>query len=365
MVRSGGGALMGEIIKRHGGYSIRWYEGGRRRIMASRQATYTEAKRMLVEIEARVARGEAGIPERRPGTWPTVAELIDRFVSEYSRPKLKDVEKYRAVAKSLLRRASAIHKLRVDQVSATDVAKVRDVLLRRHAPGSTRNTLRQLGTMWAWGIKEGLAPSNPCLGVEKPLATTSLDFLTREEVKMLLDAAAARTEKTPTAHMLYVAIALALHTGMRKGEVLGLRWCDLDLETRRLTVARSYRGAPKSGKSRHLRLPQALVPILHAWRPLCPPSTDGAVLPIGRGPSGVGGAECMLGIRECMAEIGIRQVAHPFHIMRHSFASHYVMAGGSLLALQKILGHSDPKTTQIYAHLAPDFLGDEMDRLKF
>ncbi len=41
------------------------------------------------------------------------------------------------------------------------------------------------------------------------------------------------------------------------------------------------------------------------------------------------------------------------------------MQGGNLVALQKILGHSDIKLTMIYAHLAPDFLGSEMDRLKF
>lgn len=42
-----------------------------------------------------------------------------------------------------------------------------------------------------------------------------------------------------------------------------------------------------------------------------------------------------------------------------------MMSGGNLLALQKILGHSDVKMTMVYAHLAPDFLDGEMDRLKF
>ena len=41
------------------------------------------------------------------------------------------------------------------------------------------------------------------------------------------------------------------------------------------------------------------------------------------------------------------------------------MAGGNILTLQKVLGHSDMKMTLIYAHLAPDFLGSEMERLKF
>jgi integrase len=156
-----------------------------------------------------------------------------------------------------------------------------------------------------------------------------------------------------------------VHTGLRKGELLGMRWSDLDLETRRLTVARSYRSTPKSGKARHLRLPQALVPILRSWREHCPQSPDGSVLPLGHGISKVGGRDAMLGLPQLMAQLGLRPALHPWHLLRHTFASHYVMAGGNILALQKILGHSTVQMTMIYAHLAPDFLGDEMDRVKF
>jgi site-specific recombinase XerC len=42
-----------------------------------------------------------------------------------------------------------------------------------------------------------------------------------------------------------------------------------------------------------------------------------------------------------------------------------MMSGGNLLALSRILGHSDVKVTMIYAHLAPDFIGAEMNRVKF
>jgi integrase len=51
--------------------------------------------------------------------------------------------------------------------------------------------------------------------------------------------------------------------------------------------------------------------------------------------------------------------------MRHTFASHYVMSGGNLLALQKILGHSKFEMTQIYSHLAPDYMAGEIARLSF
>ncbi|MEC7728557.1 MAG: tyrosine-type recombinase/integrase [Pseudomonadota bacterium] len=50
------------------------------------------------------------------------------------------------------------------------------------------------------------------------------------------------------------------------------------------------------------------------------------------------------------------------HICRHTFASHFVMNGGHILTLQKVLGHSDLKLTMRYAHLAPDFLSEVLHK---
>jgi len=58
---------------------------------------------------------------------------------------------------------------------------------------------------------------------------------------------------------------------------------------------------------------------------------------------------------------------HPigFHGLRHTFASHFMMSGGNILTLQKLLGHSSVAVTMKYAHLAPDFMRDEIARLRF
>ncbi|MCD8530717.1 MAG: tyrosine-type recombinase/integrase [Saccharospirillaceae bacterium] len=49
------------------------------------------------------------------------------------------------------------------------------------------------------------------------------------------------------------------------------------------------------------------------------------------------------------------------HILRHTFASHFMMNGGDILTLQKILGHSDLKMTLRYAHLSPDYLNQALE----
>ena len=84
-----------------------------------------------------------------------------------------------------------------------------------------------------------------------------------------------------------------------------------------------------------------------------------------RGKTNMGDSADMLGLSELLAAAGCAHLMRPWHAMRHTFASHFVMNGGNILALQKILGHSDIKMTLQYAHLAPDFLGDEMERVRF
>ena len=79
----------------------------------------------------------------------------------------------------------------------------------------------------------------------------------------------------------------------------------------------------------------------------------------------MGTADDMLGIDELLLAAGCHVPVRPWHALRHTFASHYVMSGGNLLALQKILGHSKFEMTQIYSHLAPDFMAGEMARLSF
>ena len=79
----------------------------------------------------------------------------------------------------------------------------------------------------------------------------------------------------------------------------------------------------------------------------------------------MGQSKDMLDLGAILAAAGCPPLQRPWHALRHTFASHYVMAGGNILALQKILGHSDIKVTLSYAHLAPDYLGEEMERVHF
>lgn len=360
---------MGDIIRRvKGSRFLGWYirykdADGQRRQRASHQPTREAARRYLVEVEARVARGMVGVPEPTAPA-PTVAKLVERFLLEYSRPKLKDIVAYRLNAGKALRRAlPALGDLPADQVQPERLAKLRDQLARDFAPSSVKLTLAFLSTMYVWAGKQGVVSTNPLRGVERPAPATAIDYLERDQARELLRLAWERAPESLEARRLATALEVAMRTGLRKGELLGLRWSDIDLDALRLTVARSFESTPKSGKTRHLRLPSACVAPLREWRRTSPKNTAGLVFP------GLGGccysAHALLGLPKLLEAAGIRVPAHPWHAMRHTFASHFIMAGGNILTLQKILGHSDLKMTLVYAHLAPDFLGQEMERVQF
>ncbi len=358
---------MGDIVRRGSAWYVRYKDAdGVRRMRASRQPTRELARRMLVEIEARVARGIVGIPERAPAA-PTVAEVAERFLTDYSRPRLKNLDRYRRIARIALQRAlPLLGELRADAVRPAHLDRLRGDLSKTHAAASVRHSMAFLSTMFGWAVKAGLVANNPLRGVEKPTAVASLEYLGRAEVRALLDLARQRAAVgTAADRCSYAAIHLALHIGLRRGELLGLRFQDVDIEAKRLTVARSFGALPKSGKARHLRLPDLALAVLSPWL-MEAPRQLGVVFPVLTGPAPRLGTDGdLLGLPELLAAAGCRPLLRPWHALRHTFASHFIMSGGNLLVLQQILGHGDVKQTLQYAHLAPDFMGGEIDKLRF
>ena len=370
-----GHVVMGDIIrkKKNGrvlGWYIRWVDlDGKRKQRASHQPSYALAKRMLLEIEARVARGKTGLIEPDPQPALTVAELCERWLTECGSPKVKDLQRYRATAQTSLRRSLPhLGTLPIGSLSRLHIERVRDLLAQRYRPNTVRAALRPLGTCLSWAVRQGLLPSNPTQGVELPRRENSLEYLSQEEARRLLSESErkARSTDEPTTFCRAVAIALALRLGLRRGEIFGLRWHDLDLHHGRITVSRSYQLAPKSGKPRHLPLPQSLVPLLTDWQSRCPRTTERLVCPVrNRGIWGMSSRRATHGLPQILRAADCPALLRGWHALRHTFASQFVMQGGNILTLQKLLGHADIAMTLIYSHLAPDFIAGELDRLKY
>ncbi len=369
---------MGDIVRKvKSGKFIGWYVryrdcDGRRKQRASHQPTQALARRFLLQIEGRVARGALGIPDKAAAA-PTVEALCARFLQEYRSPRIKDLARYRAQARLVLRRVLPyLGKLRADVMTARDIERARDRLMADYPAANTvRATLRPLSAALTWAVREGLLAHNPVRGVALPRRVQSLEYLGAADAARLLQAAreqadAGRGALGLQAESHFIAVVLALHTGLRRGELMGLRWSDVELQGQLLTVARSFATTPKGGTSRHLRLPAVLVPLLQKWRPRCPVTAEGVLCParvLGRWQMSRGRSDH--GLKGLLRRAGCPPLLRGWHSLRHTFASMFIRGGGNLVALQKILGHADIKMTLAYAHLAPDFLAQDMERIRY
>jgi integrase len=165
-------------------------------------------------------------------------------------------------------------------------------------------------------------------------------FLNDDEIARLLDASRESRNK-----LLLAIVVVDLHTGLRKGELLGLTWEQVDFARNVIALGRRT----KSGKGRDVPINQAVYDALAPLR-----KAAGGQDATGR----VWGEirKIDTAYNAALLRAKVLDVDVNFHTLRHTFASHYVMRGGSLVKLQASLGHASIRTTQVYAHLAPDHL---------
>lgn len=183
---------------------------------------------------------------------------------------------------------------------------------------------------------------------------TRVRYLSKEEEKVLLAALTSRDARlreslASTAQAgryvdyLEPLIVMAMNTGLRRGELLTLRWEHISLPNRYLTICSEN---AKSKKRRTVPLNDTVFHLLEAWR-VQNPSADFVFVHRAQPVSFFS-----YQWRNLLKEAKIEQFR--FHDLRHHFASKLVMAGVDLNTVRELLGHADLKMTLRYAHLAPE-----------
>jgi len=168
------------------------------------------------------------------------------------------------------------------------------------------------------------------------------DYLDFGEAQRLIDA--ADEEWRPM-------ITVAIKTGLRLGELIALRWReDVDLVKGQIRVRQSAtRGVvttPKSGKPREVDLGDEAIAALKAARHI-----RGPLVFCDEGGRMLGKNEVKWPLWRACRKAGLRQIG--WHALRHTFASHLVMRGASVKAVQELLGHATLDMTMRYSHLSP------------
>jgi integrase len=274
----------------------------------------------------------------------TMAELCDRFEAEHlTRRRPGTAADYRSMLVTHIR--PHFKDLKVAAVMHNDVVRLHDRITAAGHPYRANRVIAVLSKMFGLAQRWGMRDDNPAKGIEKNTEHQRRRYLKSEELAALTKALAAHSDRQ-TANV----IRLLLLTGARRGEVLSMRWADIDLSAglwskpasstkqnkphevplsapaRQLLaeirdgLGKDHRGLPEfvfagNGARRHV------VEIKRVWRRLCKAA-------------------------------GLKELR--IHDLRHSFASELASGGASLPLIGALLGHSNPTTTARYAHLFQD-----------
>ena len=148
-------------------------------------------------------------------------------------------------------------------------------------------------------------------------------------------------------------VLLALNTGLRRGELFSLKWSDINFGAKMLTVVSA---AAKSGRRREVPLNTEALAVLKAWRDRS--AADGLVFPGDEGKRLTNVNKSWGGVAKAAGLVDFN-----FHDLRHTFASRLVQAGIDLNTVRELMGHTEIKTTLIYAHLAPHNLRAAVEKV--
>jgi integrase len=224
------------------------------------------------------------------------------------------------------------------------------------APKTTLNALGILHSIFEYARREEWVLANPCTLVEKPRAPDGdpgIRFLVPEEFEALLRAV-PDDDLGSVERRMYLAAAM---TGMRQGELLALRWRDIDWPAQRVRIRRSFVrgefGTPKSKRSsRSVPLADRLAGELdRLHRETRYHHDDELVFAHPHTGKPIDRSRLLKRFKAALARAEIRPVR--FHDLRHTFGTRMAAQGVPMRTLQEMMGHRDFKTTLIYADYAP------------
>ena len=289
------------------------------------------------------ARGGPGRGSHRGGA---CAPVLEEHVAVRCKPRT--VEMYTLIVrKHLLPALGRVPALAVDHKRVTE---------RHHSmrgtPSMANRTVEALSCIWNSAEDRGELPeaSNPCRVVAKNRERGRERFLSEDEFRRLGRALAeAETGNGVSVHAV-AAIRLLLLTGLRRNEVLALRWRDVDLDARELRLADSKTGARVAPLSPEAARVLAGIPRVEGNPHVIPGKKAGTHL------RNLNDPWDRIRRRAKLEDVRL-------HDCRHSFASRALALGEGLTMIGKLLGHTKVETTARYAHLARESVRESAIRI--
>lgn len=358
-----------------GRYTVHTPDGPKRKVIYGKR--YKEVEKKLVEARGNAARGIVYNDENL-----TVGAYLDRWLSDAVRGSVRESTYFRDECLVRVHVKPALGRVKLKNLNAMHLQSLyRDRLDRgisedKGLSGSTVQKIHHvLHKALSQAVRWDLIPRNPADGVKAPTSSTKeMRPLSGEEARRLLETAAGDRLEA-----LYV---LAVHTGMRRGELLGLKWEDVDLEASTLRIRRTMTrtdngktlalGEPKTKQSRRtVRLTPRAVEALrrHRVRQAEEKLAAGGVYEdLGFVFAGeIGNLINPSNLRQrsfipLLERAGLPKIT--FHDLRHTCASLLFSKNIHPKLVQELLGHARVAITlDTYSHMLPGMGGEAADAI--
>ena len=300
-----------------------------------------EARELAIKYLAQIAMGED--PFSTKADLKKVPTLYDFITNSYL-PYVKTYKRSWETDVSLIKNhiMPNFGKQYMDEVSKRDIIQFISKHSLTHKPGSVNRVIIMMRYIFNLSIRwetVGIT-KNPTAGIPLLEENNKKErFLSAEEARALVEQLKSSDNK-----MLQYIIPMLILTGARKNEVLKAKWEDFNVEQRLWRIPVS-----KSGKARHVPISDGVQYLLEG----VPRHVDCGYV-FANPKTLMPYVSIFASWNTARKAVGLADVR--IHDLRHSFASFLVNSGRSIYEVQRILGHTQIKTTQRYAHLSQDSL---------
>ncbi len=358
------------VTKRRGRYVIDFYDqhGKRYRKTSKAGATKEESRKELREIEAKIER-RTYLHEKKT---PLFSEVKDEW-HKHKKQFLRETT-WETYETNLRVHLAYFDRMRINQITTATVEKF--IAELQNKPLSTKwaakpdyaarpdgkkirlNTIRKilvtLNQVMAYAVRHQYIDHNPVRDAERPRSQgkeadqeKAISILTPEQIRNLLDAVTDQKCRT-----LFLT---AIMTGARQGEILGLKWSDVDFTKKQISINRTFNMGrfftPKTrGSIRRIDLAPMLVTELAAWKLKSGGNDETLVFANEAGEPMNYSNMVQRYFFRALRKAEIQRIR--FHDLRHTYASLLLAQGENIKYVQTQLGHSSPTVTlNVYAHL--------------
>lgn len=214
-------------------------------------------------------------------------------------------------------------------------------------PSSIHRKISSLNTFFKYCQKKGLMSTNPAKGVQMPKVPQRLPkYVEQGQMGEMLDKMESESDDFSEWRDRLV-VELLYHTGMRRQELVGLTWKDVNYSLKQIKVL------GKGGKERIVPISDEMCDMLHTYFKICKNQfeafeREGQVILSGKGEKAYPEMIYRI-VRQKLNQVDVKTQKSP-HVLRHSFATHMSNQGAPLNDVKELLGHASLASTQVYTH---------------